>query len=93
MVIIISCGFQVIDPTVAWIVLSRVAVGATSFRGHSFLLVSYSTTVVVMCIPRQLAVVVSLKKYAALLCCTCVIRKSLLLHWYMISRNELYVHN
>ena len=48
------CGFQVIDPTVAWI-LSRV--GPTIRRGYR--LVSYCTTVVV-CIPRLLAAVVSL---------------------------------
>ena len=53
------CGFQVIDPTVAWI-LSRV--GPTIRRGHRF--VSYFTTVF-MCIPGLLAVPVSLKKCAA----------------------------
>ena len=52
------CGFQVVDPTVAWI-LPRV--GPTIRRGHRF--VSYCATVFV-CIPKLLAVVVSLKNYA-----------------------------
>ena len=53
------CGFQVVDRTVAW-TLSRV--GPAIRRGHRF--VSYCTTVVV-CIPRLLAVVISLNNYVA----------------------------
>ena len=52
------CGFQVIDPTVAWI-LSHV--GPTIRRGHRF--VSFCTNVV-ECIPWLLAVVVSLNNFA-----------------------------
>ena len=56
----ICCGFQVIDTAVACI-LSRV--GPTIRRGHR--LISYCT-IVVVCIPRLLAVVVSVKAYATL---------------------------
>ena len=49
--------------------LSRVAVGPTVRRGRTFVLVSYCT-IVIVCIPRLLAVVVTLKNYVTppLLC-------------------------
>ena len=62
------CGFQVIDPTLAWALLPRVTIGPAIRWRHTFVLrfvlVSYCTSVVV-CISRLLPVVVSLNKYAA----------------------------
>ena len=83
------CGFQVIDPTVAWI-LSRV--GPTIRRGHRF--VPYCTTVVV-CILRLLAVLVSLKHYSApplLYTRVWTIKMSVPLYWCTISKsNSTYI--
>ena len=56
------CGFQVIDPTVAWI-LSRVGPTIRRVIGSYWYLIVRLT--VVVRIPRLLAVVVSPEKYAA----------------------------
>ena len=83
------CGSQVIDPTVAWILFR---VGPTIRRGHRF--VSYRTTVFV-CIPRLLAVVVSLKNYTAppLLCTSDKKVNTAVLVDNMISKSEWQVHS
>ena len=51
------CGCQALDSTVAWMLLSRVAVDPAIRRGLRFVLVSYCTTAVIVCIPRLIAVV------------------------------------
>ena len=48
------CGIQVIDPTLAWILFR---VGPTIRRGRRFV---FYFTAVVVCVPRLLALVVSL---------------------------------
>ena len=86
------CGFQVIDPTVEW-VLSRVV--PTIRRCRRFVSCC-TTTAVLVCIPRLLAVVVSLKNYAAHLVLNIIdVITAILLYCYLVYDNnesEYVVH-